>query len=149
MNEQLLLQNQLCFPLYAASRLVIRAYQPFLDELRLTYPQYLVMIVLWEKDEITVNDIVERLMLQTNTVTPMLQRMEKMGVIERHKAEKDKREVIVALTSKGKEMRTQASEIPQKLVETLHRQSSESIDIEKMKEIKEWLCTLIYTNKAL
>lgn len=149
MNEQLLLQNQLCFPLYAASRLVIRAYQPFLDELRLTYPQYLVMMVLWEKDEITVNDIVERLMLQTNTVTPMLQRMEKMGVIERHKAEKDKREVIVALTSKGKEMRTQASEIPQKLVETLHRQSSESIDIEKMKEIKEWLCTLIYTNKAL
>lgn len=149
MNEQLLLQNQLCFPLYAASRLVIRAYQPFLDELGLTYPQYLVMMVLWEKDEITVNDIVDRLMLQTNTVTPMLQRMEKMGVIERHKAEKDKREVIVALTSKGKEMRTQASEIPQKLVETLHRQSSESIDIEKMKEIKEWLCTLIYTNKAL
>ena len=149
MNEQLLLQNQLCFPLYAASRLVIRAYQPFLDELGITYPQYLVMMVLWESDEITVNEIVEKLMLQTNTVTPMLQRMEKIGLIERRKAEKDKREVIIALTSKGKTMQTQADDIPKKLVETLHRQSSEAVDTKKLEEIKEWLYALIHANKDI
>lgn len=149
MNEQLLLQNQLCFPLYAASRLVIRAYQPFLDELGITYPQYLVMMVLWEKNELTVNDIVEKLMLQTNTVTPMLQRMEKMGIIERRKAEKDKREVIITLTNKGKSMEVQANDIPQKLVATLHRQSSEAVDVQKLEEMKEWLYTLIHANKDL
>lgn len=149
MNEQLLLQNQLCFPLYAASRLVIRAYQPFLDELGITYPQYLVMMVLWEKNELTVNDIVEKLMLQTNTVTPMLQRMEKMGIIERRKAGKDKREVIITLTNKGKSMEVQANDIPQKLVATLHRQSSEAVDVQKLEEMKEWLYTLIHANKDL
>ncbi len=149
MNEQLLLQNQLCFPLYAASRLVIRAYQPFLDELGITYPQYLVMMVLWEKDEITVNEIVDRLLLQTNTVTPMLQRMEKMGLIERRKAEKDKREVIIILTTRGKAMQAQANDIPQKLVATLHRQSSEAVDVQKLEEMKGWLYALIHANKDL
>ena len=74
--EQLKLENQLCFPLYAASRLIIRAYQNDLDALGITYPQYLVLMVLWEFEELTVNEIAEKLILNTNTVTPLLKRME-------------------------------------------------------------------------
>ena len=74
--EQLKLENQLCFPFYAVSRLIIRAYQEDLDRLGITYPQYLVMMVLWEKDGISVNEIAEKLILNTNTVTPLLKRME-------------------------------------------------------------------------
>ena len=77
--EQLKLENQLCFRLYAAARLTIGAYHPYLAPLRITYPQYLVLLVLWEKDRLPVNDIARRLMLETNTVTPLLQRMERPG----------------------------------------------------------------------
>ena len=75
--EQLKLDNQLCFPLYAASRLIIRAYQPFLEKLGITYPQYLVLMVLWEHKELTVSEISSKLFLKTNTLTPLLKRMEK------------------------------------------------------------------------
>ncbi|WP_163711480.1 MarR family winged helix-turn-helix transcriptional regulator [Mangrovibacterium lignilyticum] len=115
--EQLKLDNQLCFPFYSVSRLVIRKYQPYLDKLRITYPQYLVLLVLWETDDMPVNDIAKRLILQTNTVTPLLKRMEIQGIITRGKSAKDERKVIVSLTEKGKQMKQQASEIPYKLAE--------------------------------
>ena len=83
MEECLRLDNQLCFRLYTASRLITQAYTPLLDELGLTYPQYLVMMVLWEKDCQPVNDIAKRLFLETNTVTPLLKRMEAEGLVER------------------------------------------------------------------
>ena len=111
--EQLKLDNQLCFRLYTAARLTTGAYHPYLDPLGLTYPQYLVLLVLWEKDRQPVNDIARRLMLETNTVTPLLQRMEKAGLIVRTKGQEDSRQRIVSLTKKGIEMREQAKHIPE------------------------------------
>ncbi len=110
--EQLKLENQLCFRLYAAARLTIGAYHPYLAPLRITYPQYLVLLVLWENDRLPVNDIARRLMLETNTVTPLLQRMEKAGLIKRSNGRSDARQRIVSLTSKGMGMREQAKHIP-------------------------------------
>lgn len=110
--EQLKLENQLCFRLYAAARLTIGAYHPYLAPLRITYPQYLVLLVLWENDRLPVNDIARRLMLETNTVTPLLQRMEKAGLIKRSNGRRDARQRIVSLTSKGMGMREQAKHIP-------------------------------------
>jgi hypothetical protein len=85
--EQLKLENQLCFPVYAASRLIIREYQPYLDKLGITYPQYLVLMVLWETNHVSVNEISQKLILNTNTVTPLLKRMESQGIINRQRSE--------------------------------------------------------------
>ena len=108
MYAELQLDNQICFRLYTASRLVTQAYTPILNTLGITYPQYLVLMVLWEKDAQPVNDIAHRLMLETNTVTPLLQRMEKQGIVVRKKGELDKRQQIVSLTEKGKAMEEKA-----------------------------------------
>lgn len=115
MHEQLKLENQLCFRLYTASRLITQAYHPYLSELGLTYPQYLVMMVLWEKDRMPVNDIAKKLYLETNTVTPLLKRMEAEGFIQRTRGAEDARQVIVGLTEKGKAIEDKASCIPQKI----------------------------------
>ena len=88
MHAELQLDNQICFRLYTAARLITQAYTPMLTELGITYPQYLVLMVLWEKDCQPVNDIAHRLLLETNTVTPLLQRMEKLGIVIRKKGEK-------------------------------------------------------------
>ena len=108
MHAELQLDNQICFRLYTAARLVTQAYTPILTALGITYPQYLVLMVLWEKDNQPVNDIAHRLMLETNTVTPLLQRMEKLGIVSRKKGEQDKRQQIVSLTTKGKKLEEQA-----------------------------------------
>lgn len=112
-KEEFKLDNQLCFRLYTASRLLTQAYHPLLSEHGLTYPQYLVLLVLWEKDAQPVNDIAKRLYLETNTVTPLLQRMEKQGILTRAKGEKDARQIIVTLTRKGKELQKKLSCVPQ------------------------------------
>jgi MarR family transcriptional regulator, organic hydroperoxide resistance regulator len=114
--EQLKLSKQICFPVYAASRLIIREYQPYLEKLGITYPQYLVLMILWEQDEITVNEIGSKLILNTNTVTPLLKRMETLGILVRERAVIDERKVIVKLTSKGKNMMEEAADIPEKLL---------------------------------
>ena len=111
-KEAFLLDNQLCFRLYTASRLLSQAYHPLLSEQGLTYPQYLVLLALWEKDAQPVNDIAKRLFLETNTVTPLLQRMEKEGVLIRTKGTKDARQIIVSLTSKGKELQNKLADVP-------------------------------------
>lgn len=118
-HEQLKLNNQLCFPVYAASRLIIRAYQPLLDVLELTYPQYLVLLVLWESDGISIKEIGQQLILNTNTITPLLKRMETLGFVERSKSASDERMVIVRLTEKGRALETKASCIPEKLLNGL------------------------------
>ena len=111
--ELLKLDNQLCFRLYTAARLTMGAYHPYLDPLGITYPQYLVMLVLWEHEKQTVMDISHRLQLDTNTVTPLLQRMEKAGLIKRTKGKEDARQRIVTLTDKGLAMQEQAKLIPE------------------------------------
>ena len=108
MHAELQLDNQICFRLYTASRLVTQAYAPLLSMLGITYPQYLVLLVLWEKDNQPVNVIAHRLQLETNTVTPLLQRMEKLGIVSRKKGEQDKRQQIVSLTLKGKKLEEEA-----------------------------------------
>lgn len=115
MQEQLKLDNQLCFRLYTASRLITQAYHPLLQEIGLTYPQYLVMMVLWEQDAQPVNDIAKKLYLETNTVTPLLKRMEAEGLISRIKGEADARQVIVRLTPKGRSLENRADCIPFKM----------------------------------
>ena len=112
MRPEFLLENQLCFRLYTASRLVTKAYHPLLSAHGLTYPQYLVLLVLWEKDAQPVNDIAKRLYLETNTVTPLIQRMEKGGILTRTKGTKDARQMIVTLTKKGKQLQDQLTEVP-------------------------------------
>ena len=109
--EQLKLDNQLCFRLYSASRLMMGAYHPYLDPLGITYPQYLVLLVLWEQDKQPVCDIGKRLFLETNTVTPLLQRMEKAGLLTRTRGKEDTRQRIVSLTAKGRALKEQASNI--------------------------------------
>ena len=108
MHEELRLDKQICFRLYTAARLITQAYTPMLNELGITYPQYLVLMVLWEQDSQPVNDIAHRLLLETNTVTPLLQRMEKLGIVVRKRGKEDKRQQIVSLTEKGRVMEEQA-----------------------------------------
>ena len=112
MKPEFLLENQLCFRLYTASRLLTQAYHPLLSVHGLTYPQYLVLLVLWEKDAQPVNDIAKRLYLETNTMTPLLQRMEKEGILTRTKGTKDARQMIVKLTKKGKQLQDKLAEVP-------------------------------------
>ena len=111
MHTELKLDNQICFRVYTAARLITQAYTPMLNQLGITYPQYLVLMVLWEKDHQPVNDIAHRLLLETNTVTPLLQRMEKLGIVTRKRGEEDKRQQIVSLTQKGIDMEEQAYKI--------------------------------------
>lgn len=112
MYDQLKLDNQLCFRLYTASRLVTQAYRPLLEPLGLTYPQYLVMMVLWEQDNQLVGDICRRLMLDTNTLTPLLQRMEKEGLVVRTRGIADGRQTLVSLTRKGIHLEEKAKDVP-------------------------------------
>ena len=111
-REEFRLKNQLCFRLYTASRLLTQVYHPLLSEHGLTYPQYLVLLVLWEKDAQPVNDIAKHLFLETNTVTPLLQRMEKEGIIVRARGRQDARQTIVSLTRKGKDLQGELSGVP-------------------------------------
>lgn len=140
--EQLKLNNQLCFPFYAVSRLIIRAYQEDLDALGITYPQYLVMLVLWEKDGITVNEISEKLILNTNTITPLLKRMETMSLISRNSSKNDQRKVLVTLTNEGQKMKEKAAEIPARLLQRLNINPEEA-NVEEAKQLKDQLSHLI------
>lgn len=133
-HEQLKLENQLCFPVYAASRLITREYQPLLESLGITYPQYLVLMVLWENDSLPVNDIAKKLILNTNTITPLLKRMEQEGFLLRRRSDKDERKVIVQLTEKAKELQKEAAKIPEELVKRLVNSELNIDDLIRLKE---------------
>jgi DNA-binding MarR family transcriptional regulator len=138
--EQLKLENQVCFPVYAASRLITREYQPYLEKLGITYPQYLVLMVLWENDGITVNEISQKLILNTNTITPLLKRMESQSIIRRNRSESDERKVIVELTKKGKQLQAEAAPIPEKIAEGL---ISETMTVEELSDLKHKLYKIV------
>ena len=114
--EVLHLNNQICFPIYAASRLVMQAYRPLLASLGLTYPQYLVMMVLWETDARTVRELGERLYLDSGTLTPLLKRLEKQGLLTRNRRKEDDRTVENHLTQAGRDLQKLAVDIPDELV---------------------------------
>lgn len=121
-DEALKLENQLCFPLYAASRLVTKMYKPLLKELNITYPQYLILLILWEKDCQTVMEIGNMLFLSTNTLTPLLKRMEAKKIIVREKSTSDERKINIKLTDHGKTMKKKACPIPNKLATDIAEQ---------------------------
>ena len=114
--DVLKLDNQICFPLYAAARQVVNLYTPVLKPLGLTYTQYLVFLVLWEKDGIPVGEICERLMLDNGTLSPLLKKMQTAGFIEKKRSEKDDRVVVITLTKEGRELQKKAKDVPRQVV---------------------------------
>lgn len=138
--EELKLNNQICFPIYASSRLIINQYYPYLKKLDITYPQYLVLLVLWEENNLSVKKIGERLLLNSNTLTPLLKRMEKQDLIQRVRSSEDERKVIIKLTLKAKEIEEQASKIPKDLLNT---EISKAITIDEMMQLKTILNKII------
>lgn len=113
--DVLKIQNQLCFPLYACAREVVKRYTPFLDEIDLTYTQYIVMMVLWEKESVTVKELGNILFLDSGTLTPLLKKLEAKGFISRKRSEADERNLIVTITPEGEALREKAVEIPGKM----------------------------------
>ena len=113
--EALRLDNQLCFPLYACAKEIVRRYKPFLDDIDLTYTQYIAMMVLWEEKEINVKDLGGRLYLDSGTLTPVLKRLEQKGLISRQRDDKDERMLIVSITQEGEALKEKAVEIPYKM----------------------------------
>ncbi|WP_099204686.1 MarR family winged helix-turn-helix transcriptional regulator [Scatolibacter rhodanostii] len=111
--EALKLENQLCFPLYAAAKGIVRLYTPHLNELKLTYTQYIVMMVLWEDKQIAVKELGERLFLDTGTLTPLLKKLQLKGYITLSKAEEDRRSVLAAITENGLAVREEALKLPE------------------------------------
>jgi DNA-binding MarR family transcriptional regulator len=112
------LDNQICFAIYSTAHAFNRVYKPLLDRLGLTYPQYLVMLVLWERDGVPVKDIGERLFLDSGTLTPLLKRLETAGLIKRTRSTEDERQVLIALTSQGQALREKARTVPQAILAT-------------------------------
>jgi DNA-binding MarR family transcriptional regulator len=130
------LDDQLCFPIYLAARLVVNAYRPLLDELALTYPQYLVLLVLWERDGLSVGDLGERLYLDTGTLTPLLKRMEKQGLLTRRRRGEDDRVVENWLTDSAKALKKRAAKVP---VQLLCNAQLELSDVRSIKGVVEGL----------
>jgi DNA-binding MarR family transcriptional regulator len=115
-EQALRLDNQICFAVYSAAHAFNRVYKPLLDRLRLTYPQYLVMLVLWERDNIPLKDIGERLFLDSGTLTPLLKRLEATGLIKRTRSAEDERQVLIELTREGHALRERAKAVPQSIL---------------------------------
>ncbi|MBQ4001345.1 MAG: MarR family transcriptional regulator [Lachnospiraceae bacterium] len=111
-HEAMKLGNQLCFPLYAASRNVISLYTPYLKPLGLTYTQYITLLALWEKDGITVGELCGKLMLDNGTLSPLLKKMQQEGLVERTRSEEDERVVVITLTEEGRALKEKAKDIP-------------------------------------
>lgn len=125
-DDHLKLENQLCFPLYAGAREVVKKYKPFLDEIGLTYTQYIVMMVLWEKKSMNVKSLGEHLYLDSGTLTPLLKKMEAQGLVLRKRGDQDERNVIVTITEQGEQLKAKALEIPLKMKECIPISSEEA-----------------------
>lgn len=130
--DQLKLENQICFPLYACSREVIRLYKPFLDEIGLTYTQYIAMMVLWERKLVTVKKLGELLYLDSGTLTPLLKKMEAAGLLIRSRDKEDERSVLVELTEAGEQLKDRAAEIPQKIAACVPLNKEDASDLYRL-----------------
>ena len=141
-HAPLRLDDQLCFKLYAASRAVIRAYKPMLDELGLTYPQYLAMLVLWEwhdepPEQATVKALGERLLLDSGTLTPLLKRLEQLGLVRRRRSQQDERELCLALTESGVTLQTRVLPLKNRLL------CNSGVDLDQLAELRQGLGHLL------
>ncbi|MGY2260761.1 MarR family winged helix-turn-helix transcriptional regulator [Pseudomonas sp. SDO55104_S430] len=146
--DSLNLDSQLCFKLYAASRAVIRAYKPMLDQLGLTYPQYLAMLVLWEwqekvPEQPTVKALGERLALDSGTLTPLLKRLEQLQLVQRQRSARDEREVHLSVTPEGLALRDQVGPLKARLL------CDSGVDLDRLSELREGLDHLLGQIKAL
>jgi DNA-binding MarR family transcriptional regulator len=127
--EALYLENQLCFPLYVASRLTTKIYAPLLKKLELTYPQYLVLLVLWQQGGQTVNQIGQRLYLESNTLTPLLKRLEQKKLISRRRSTVDERNVEIFLSKEGEDLKSKAMKIPSEIISSFEDKSLPEVEI--------------------
>ena len=132
-DDHLKLDNQICFPFYVVSRLIIQQYQPLLSKLEITYPQYLVLLSLWEKNDVTVSDLCRELYLASNTITPILKRLEQRGLIYRNRSIEDERKVIVSLTEKGMDLKQNAICIPQQILTNFQIDDDNTTQLELLK----------------
>ncbi len=130
--DSLKLENQLCFPLYACSKELVRRYQPLLQKLDLTYTQYIVMMVMWEQKEINVKSLGEKLFLDSGTLTPVLKKLETKGYINRSRSKEDERNLNLIITKKGMELRKKAKDIPLKISECVNLTEKEALSLYKM-----------------
>ena len=128
--QQLKLENQICFPVYALSREIVGRYRPFLDQLDITYPQYLVLLVLWEHQEHSVSQLGEKLYLDSGTLTPLLKRLEQKNLVTRSRSKEDERIVKIKLTSEGQSLQKKAASIPKQLFEDM------KVPEEELKQLK-------------
>lgn len=124
--EMLKLKNQLCFPLYVCAKEVVRKYKPFLDEIGITYTQYIAMMVLWERKQLSVKELGEYLYLDSGTITPLLKKMEAIGLVKRERSSDDERIVIITLTEKGAALKEQAVSVPIKMGDCISLQPEEA-----------------------
>lgn len=131
-DDSLKLENQLCFPLYACAKEIVRKYKPFLDQIDLTYTQYITMIVLWEYEHVNVKELGQYLFLDSGTLTPLLKKLEQKGFITRRKDKDDERVLDVSLTETGKALKEKASEIPSKLCSCVNLSDDEKMDLSKI-----------------
>lgn len=129
MKEQLKLSNQLCFPLYACAKEVVRSYTPFLEPLGLTYTQYVAMMVLWEHHSIGVKEMGELLFLDSGTLTPMLKKMEQRGWLTRERSKSDERRVVVTITPEGEQLQERAQDIPWRVAQCVSLASEDMIEL--------------------
>ena len=129
MNEKLKLENQLCFPLYACAKEIVRRYTPLLEPLGLTYTQYIAMMVMWEHKSISVRDMGKLLFLESGTLTPMLKKMEKAGWITRKRSEEDERMVMISITAEGEKLHDRAEAIPSKMAGCVALEGDEALQI--------------------
>ncbi len=130
--DTLKIENQLCFPLYAASREVIKKYKPFLDAIDLTYTQYITMMILWEKTTVTAKELGEKLYLDSGTLTPLLKKLEVKGLISRKRSEEDERNLLVSLTKAGAALREKAVEIPVKMAQCVLLEPQEAQELYRL-----------------
>ena len=141
--DPLLLKNQLCFPTYAAANKIIRRYQPLLKKLDLTYTQYVVMMVMWEKEVVNEKDLVNRLYLQANTLNPLLKKLKEKEYISINKDKEDKRNLVIALTTKGKKLKDKAIDVPLTLAQ------EPWLTVEEAKEYRRLLYKIINEGKEI
>lgn len=124
--DVLKLENQLCFPLYACAKEIVRRYKPYLDELDLTYTQYITMLVLWEKNKMNVKELGDCLYLDSGTLTPVLKKLEAKKYITRERSREDERNLMITITPEGKKLKERAVEVPIKMGQCIHLQPEEA-----------------------
>lgn len=127
--DALKLENQLCFPLYAVSKEIVRQYTPFLNEINLTYTQYIAMMVMWETEEVSVKELGKKLFLDSGTLTPLLKNLEKKGLVTRERSKTDERFLIVRVTEEGMKLREKAVEIPTKIGQCISLEEQEALQL--------------------